>query len=125
VAIIALTGPTGNGWTIQIQWHVRDIHSSLIAEHAIISEQSDSQLYIHGSLVSANPAREIPPTGCPYFVWAGCVRSLYDLPGSRDAYAALTDKTGNSSMGGALYNSPLVIEWDPRIIRDPAPAMSR
>jgi hypothetical protein len=125
IALIALTDSSSRWGNIIIDGTVTDIHSSLIAEHAIRSGVSDSQLYIHGSLVSANPPREIPPTGCPYFAPSGCVRSDYDLPGSRDAYAALTDKTSKSSIGGSTYLSPLVIEWDPRIIRDPAPAMSK
>jgi hypothetical protein len=125
IALIALTDSAGNGWDIKIEWDVGDIHSSLIAEHAIISGRSDLQLYIHGSLVSANPPHEIAPTGCPYFAPAGCTRSDYDLPGSRDTYAALLDKTLSQSASGSIYPSPLVIEWDPRIIRDPAPMMSK
>jgi hypothetical protein len=127
IALIALTSSAGNGWNIKIKGGVTDIHSSLIAEHGIISERSDSQLYIHGSLMSANPPREIAPTGCPYFAPSGCIRSDYDLPGSRDSYAALspTDKIAKQSANGSIYPSPLVIEWDPRIISDPAPAMSK
>ncbi len=127
LAIIALTDASGKGWTIKIAGPTRDIHASLIAEHAIVSTVSDSQLYIHGSLVSANPPREIAPTGCPYFAQTGCVRSYYDLPGSRDAYSALTpaDRMAKQSTGGSIYPSPLVIEWDPRLIHDPAPAMSK
>lgn len=60
---------------------------------------SDSQLYILGSLVSANPPRETPPDSCPYFVLAGCIKEDYDIAGSRDGYAALdpTDKAAKSS----------------------------
>ncbi len=127
LAIMALADSAGNGWNIKIKWNITDISSSLIAEHAIISAVSDSQLYIHGSLVSANPPREIAPTGCPYFTQTGCLRSYYDLPGSRDAYSALSpiDRVAKQSTGGNIYPSPLVIEWDPRLIHDPAPAMSK
>ncbi len=97
----------------------------MIAEHGITSEVSDSQLYIHGSVVSANPPKQNPPTTCPYFTSSGCVQSDYDLPGARVGFSALADPTPKQSLGGSTYTTPLIIEADPRLVRDPGPAMSK
>lgn len=118
LAIIALSDNNGNGGNIKIRWSVTDINSTLIAEHAIISEVSNSQLYIHGSVISANPPQDVPPTSCPYFA-PGCTLSDYDFPDMRSGYVPPI----NSSKSGSLYTSPLIIKIDTRNISDPPPAM--
>ncbi len=121
VAVIALTNSSNQGGNIRIKWAVTDIHSSLITEHGITSEVSNSQLYIHGSLISANPPQEVAPSTCPYFASASCVRSDYDLPGSRAGYVS----PSSMSAGGASYINPLIIETDTRLNGDPPPAISK
>ena len=55
LAIIALADASGSGGNIIIDPSVTDIDASLFAEHAV-SSSGDRQLYIHGSLISANTA---------------------------------------------------------------------
>ncbi len=121
IAIIALTNNSNQGGSIRIKWNITDIHSSLIAEHGITSEVSNSQLYIHGSIISANPPQEVAPTSCPYYVPAGCIRSDYDLPNMRAAYTSPT----NASTWWAAYINPLIVEADTRLLSDPPPAISK
>jgi hypothetical protein len=117
LAIIALSGEGNTGGNIIIKDWVKDIHATLIAEHAIISTPTTNQLYIHGSLISANPPRDLAPSFCPFFVSGTCDPSDYDLPGKR----WITTK----SVGWTSYNTPLVIESDPRLLSDPPPAMKK
>ena len=125
IALIALTDMDGNGGDIEIGWAVKDIHASLIAEHGVISSVSSNQLYIHGSLVSATPARSRAPLECPYYVPTGCILGNYDLPGQRDGFATLSDKTGRYSIWGSLYSTPIVIESDSRLLSDPPSVLGR
>ncbi len=118
LAIIALSDNNGNGGNILIKWSVTDINSTLVAEHGITSIVSNYQLYIHGSVVSANPPQEVAATSCPYFA-PGCVVSSYDLPSMRSSYVPPI----NASLSGAIYASPLIIRIDPRNLSDPPPAM--
>ncbi|MBX9809184.1 hypothetical protein K2X92_02220 [Candidatus Gracilibacteria bacterium] len=115
LALVALSDMNNQGGNIHIKGTVTDIHSALIAEHAVVSDVSNSQLYIHGSVISANTPKELAPSTCPFFAPSGCNTSDYDLPNMRAGYIAPT----NSSMSGASYLHPLIIESDPRLISDP------
>jgi hypothetical protein len=117
LALIALSGENNTGGNIIIAGWVTDIHATLIAEHAIKSETTTNQLYIHGSLISANPPRDIAPSFCPFFVSGTCDPSDYDLPGKR--------WSTTPSIGWASYSTSLVIESDPRLLSDPPPAMNK
>lgn len=119
LSIIALTDSGGVGGNIIIDGAVRDIHSSLIAEHAITSGISDNQLYIHGLVSSANSPQEIAPTTCPYFVTSCANPSDYDLPYSRSGMLLQSPVTPYLSLSGSMFTPPVVIEVDTRITRDP------
>jgi hypothetical protein len=121
LAIIALANTQNQGGNIRIKWNVSDIHSTLIAEHGLTSEVSNTQLYIHGSIISANPPREVAPTDCPYFTSSSCTRSNYDLPTMRAGYVSPT----NSSLSGSLYVNPLIIVSDTRLMTDPPPTLTK
>lgn len=43
----------------------------------------------------------------------------------RSGYAILSDKTLYMSTDGSAYDAPLVIESDPRLLRDPSPGLNR
>lgn len=121
LAIIALADSNGVGWNITISGSVRDIHASLIAEHAITSEISDNQLYIHGLVSSANSPQEMPPPSgtCPYFVTTCTDSTYYDLPYSRSGMLLKNPVTSYLSQSGSMFTPPLVIEIDTRLTRDP------
>lgn len=118
LSIIALTGPDGNGWNIFIDGTVKDIHSSLISERSIRSWVDDNQLYIRWLISSANTPQEIPTGTCPYYI-STCTPSDFDLPLSRYGFLSLSNTTGHTSLSGAIYTAPLIIETDPRLMRDP------
>jgi hypothetical protein len=118
LAIIALSDENNIWGNIIIKDWVSDIHGTLIAEHAIISiPTTTNQLYIHGSLISANPPRDLAPSFCPFFISGLCDPSDYDLPKQR-WYTT-------PSIGWASYNTPLVIESDTRILSDPPPVVKK
>jgi hypothetical protein len=121
LAIIALTNSTNQWGNIRIKWNITDIHSTLIAEHGLTSEVSVSQLYIHGSIISANPPREVAPSVCPYFDSSCTSRLYYDLPGNRAGYVSPT----NQSLSGSTYINPLIIEMDTRLTWDAPPIMNK
>ena len=121
VSLISLTSNNNQGWNIRIAWNVTDIHALLVAEHAVMSENSNSQLYVHGAIISANAPREIAPSSCPYFAPLWCVKSDYDLPASRSSYASPV----NASIGWATYVTPIVVEWDARVTTDPPPGFTK
>jgi hypothetical protein len=114
IALIALSNMSNQWGNIRIKWTVTDIHSTLVSERALLSDTSNSQLYIHGTVVSANPPREIAPSSCPYFAPVGCVKSDYDLPNMRSTFVSPT----NSSIGWSTYTAPIVIESDSRLINN-------
>jgi len=118
LTIVALTDENGNGGNIIINGNVKDIHSSLISERSITSITSDNQLYIRGLVSSANAPQEVAPTNCPYYL-ANCTPSDFDLPGSRSSFLSLANTTGHTSLSGAIYTAPIVIETDPRLMRNP------
>lgn len=124
LALIALTDTNNQGGNIFISWAVTDIHSTLIAEHGLTSEISNKQLYIHGSVVSANPPRETKPTTCPYYHLVACTASDYDLPDQRSGFTASSPAT-DQSLSGSLYVNPLIIVADTRLISDPPPTLNR
>ena len=81
LAIIALADASGSGGNITIDPSITDIDASLFAEHAV-SSSGDRQLYIHGSLISANTAGDAVAKICPYYVTAICDEAeakKYDL----------------------------------------------
>ncbi len=83
LAIIALA-KDGVGGNIIIEDDVTDIHASLFAEHAVLSDTTpgatrEHQLYIGGSLVSGNTLGETAAGICPYYVTGICDAKLYDL----------------------------------------------
>lgn len=119
LSIIALSDSSGHSWNIRIDGDVRDIHASLIAEHAITSETSSGQLYIHGLVSSANSPQEIAPTTCPYFVTSCTDPSYYDLPHSRIGMLSESDVTPFLSQSGSMFTPPVVVEIDTRLTRDP------
>lgn len=128
-ALIALTDSQGRGGNITIWAHVTDITSTLIAEHGIVSETSEYQLTIEGSMVSANPARDIPPLTCPYYIET-CPSPLpYDLPGKRMGFIGLSvadrpSKVSTLHPESAPYEKiPVVIMGDTRLISDPPPLL--
>lgn len=118
ITLVALTDENGNGGNIIINGNVKDIHSSLISERSITSITSDNQLYIRGLVSSANAPQEIVPTTCPYYL-ANCTPSDFDLPGSRSSFLSLSNTTGHTSLSWAIYTAPIVIETDPRLMRNP------
>lgn len=118
LTLVALADENGNGGNIIIHGDVKDIHSSLISERSITSSWSDNQLYIRGLVSSANAPQEVAPTTCPYYL-ANCTPSDFDLPGFRSSFLSLGNTTGHTSLSGAIYTAPLVIETDPRLMRNP------
>lgn len=122
-AIIALADENGVGGNIIIKWVVTDIHATLIAEHAIVNTGSqDKQLYIHGSLISANTLGETIAKICPYFVTVTCDETeaaKYDLEEIRKNYDGTL--TSLDPKWSQYRDHALIIEYDGRITSDPPP----
>ena len=104
LAIIALTDGEGNGGNITIDASVTDIDASLFAENAV-SSSGDRQLYIHGSLISANTAGDTVAKICPYYVTVPCDEAeakKYDLEYIRPDFNPSTSMKSSSTT--ALVN---------------------
>ena len=100
LAIIALA-KDGVGGNIIIADDVTDIHASLFAEHAVLSDPTpgamrEYQLYIGGSLVSGNTLGETTAGICPYYVTGVCEAQKYDLEELRIFEGTDPSKTASS-----------------------------
>ncbi len=126
LSIIALTDTNGNGGNIHIADSVTDIESSLFAEHSVASSGSH-QLYIHGSLISANTTGDTLAWICPYYVSLCIDPAQYDLEKLRAWY--LTDLLpANAATSTTAASHPwdaLIIEYDGRVLSDPPPGLSK
>jgi exo-beta-1,3-glucanase (GH17 family) len=107
---------------------VNDIFSSLFAEKSVLTSGS-RQLYIYGSVVSANTLGDANAQICPYHHTGVCTLAdakSYDLEELRKAYLSLnaTDiATHASTQPTAVKNPmiPFIVEYDTRILQDPPP----
>ncbi len=126
LALIVLTDPrSGSGGQITIASGVTDIHASLIAEHAVTSSGS-YQLYIHGSLISSNTLgwASKMPRQCPYFDNLSCTSTeaqKYDLEFLRPDYPNVAPHTAFSLLAVQYAESPVVLDYDSRLMSDPPP----
>jgi hypothetical protein len=126
LAIIALTDEAGNGGNIIIDASVTDIHSSLFAEHAVMTDTNGTkQLFIFGSLISSNTLGDTIAKICPYHITNPCTEDearKYDLEEMRKWYTG----SGWSAISPTAQKYPshaLIIEYDIRVQSDPPPAV--
>jgi len=126
MALIALTRD-GQGGNIIIDGDVTDIEASLIAEKGIVgSGAKDKQLYIHGSLISANTYNPMDEEGnitqsCPYFTTQEC--DQYNIMQLRSDYVDARNFGAQSSAARNSRFTPVVVEQDFRVQRDPPPGL--
>lgn len=122
--LLALMDSSGNGGDIIINPNVQEISSSLFAEKSIHSSW-DMQLYIYGNVFSHNT---LSSTKCPYYVSGVCDPTLYNLEELRADYADLASKvwhTSPAARAGEYPNTPLIIEYDGRLMNDPPPTLGK
>lgn len=133
LVIISLTDSKNTGGDIVIAGSVKDIVSSLIAEHSITSTPSNNQLSIEGSFISANILQDAPPTSCPYYVTTPCdesTASSYDLLSQRRGFVSVsdTDRPSKRSTNPQAQNYPkipVLIIADPRLMNDAPSVLSK
>lgn len=125
LAIIALTDSSGNGGNILIDSSVKDVNASLVAEHSVHSS-GDLQLYIHGSVISANTLGDTLAHICPYYITSVCDETeaaKYDLENLR-TFDGTDGSKASSSLSAQSYSStPVIIEYDMSIQQDPPPVL--
>jgi hypothetical protein len=106
---------------------VTDLHVSLVSERSLLSETSSKQLYIHGSVISSNELKKVPPTTCPYYISGTCIPGDFDLPGQRYGFSTLIDNTGKTSLNTRVSTDypkvPIVFEPESRLMQNPPPLM--
>jgi hypothetical protein len=120
VALIALQDEQGNGGNIRIDASVTDIHASLFAEKALFSSGAN-QLYIRGTILSYNTSDNV---SCPYFA-PGCpYPALYNLENLRSDFLMFPG-TLSTTLSGRDPATPLVIEYDSRILSNPPPGLEK
>lgn len=124
LSIIALTDANGNGGNIHIDSSVTDIESSLFAEHSVFSSGS-AQLYIHGSLISANTTGDTLARICPYYVTSCVDPAKYDLEKIRPTFDPAKSAKSLSTTATTHPWVALIIEYDGRMLRDPPPGLSK
>lgn len=118
IAIIALTDSNGNGGNILIYEDVTDVSASLFPEHALMSTWSN-QLYIYGSLISANTLGTALFWRCPYYVNPCIDPEKYDLATLR-SYTGTISWNPASSLTALKYPTiSLIVDYDMRLQIDP------
>lgn len=126
LAIIAITDTQGNGGNIDIDPSVTDIHASLISEHSINSSW-DRQLYIHGSLISANTMGWTASSECPYYVAVACTNleaKKYDIEKIRIFDGSNPAKKSIAPICTQYPTNPVIIEYDMSIVSNPPPILT-
>jgi len=122
VALIALADSEWHGGNIRIDSAVTDIHAWLFAEKSVFSS-GDSQLYIHGTMVSANTLWDTAAGICPSYVQWVCNAWEYDLEYLR-SYDGSSGQAP-SSRASQYPNTALIIEYDMRLQTDPPPGLAQ
>ncbi len=124
LSIIVLTDKNGSGGNIHIADAVTDIEASLFSEHSIFSSGSN-QLYIHGSLISANTTGDTVAKLCPYYVSPCVDPEKYDLEKIRPTFDPLISIKSSSPTAIIHPWVALIIEYDGRMLSDPPPGLSK
>lgn len=75
---------------------MKDIDASLFSEHSIFSSGSN-QLYVHGSLISANTTGDTVAKLCPYYISPCVDPAKYDLEKIRPTFDPNNAATKSSS----------------------------
>jgi hypothetical protein len=127
-AIIALSDNEGNGWNINIDPSVTTVFSSIFAEKSMLTF-GNKQLYINGTIVSANTLWDAYAQICPYHHIGPCSLNdamKYDFEEMRKWYRSLAPgdiPTHQSTQSTAIKNItiPFIVEYDSRILQDPPP----
>ena len=120
LAIIALADVAGVGGSIRIEASVTDIDATLFAEKSVFSTGAN-QLYIHGSVISRN---SVSDTQCPYYVSPCIDPKKYNLQNLRRDFL-LTPGILSTLLAGKYSTTPVIIEYDGRILSDPPPALEK
>ncbi len=128
LALIALSDSVGKWWVIVIDPAVTDLNLSLVTDRHITSS-GDNQLSINGSIISSNTLGDTLARICPYYVTTTCDTTesgKYDFENMRAGFRDLSDKTGKTSTNPRATeypHTPMIIEYDLRIITNPPPGL--
>lgn len=125
LAIIALADTQGNGGNIIIDPSVTDIHATMIAEHSLLTN-GDRQLYIHGSLITANTYGGTAAHICPYYITVACTppeAKKYDMEKMRLFDGSDSTKKALAPTAGQYPTIAIVIEYDIWVEQNPPPIL--
>jgi hypothetical protein len=127
LALIALSDSVGKWWAIVIDPTVTDVNLSLITDRHITSS-GDNQLYINGNIISSNTLGDTLAQICPYYITVcdATESSKYDFENIRSGFRGLSDTTGKTSTNPRAWeypHTPMIIEYDMRIVTNPPPGL--
>ena len=103
-----------------------DVNASLFAEHSV-SSSGGNQLYILGSIISANTLGDAAAGICPYYVnpCTSADAKRYDLENLRVYSQGDPNKPAESDTPKQYPGTSLIIEYDMRLQTDPPPGLSQ
>ncbi len=125
MALVALTDAQGNGGNIIIDPSVSDIHASIIAEHSLLSS-GDRQLYVHGSIITANTYGGTMANICPYYVKVACTQAeakKHDMEKIRLYDGVDVSKKAAAPTSSKYPQKSVIIEYDMRVEQNPPPIL--